>query len=275
MLGWWYLSSILDSLKKLEKETSLQNTVPTHARGGGKSVVPKYAAGIIGIVLASAAAIYLAGHYRGVPQKQPESISRAVAPVSAPRAASDENETPPPSGQNPPAPLTASPASDPASTATAALEAKPGDSKLTARPMPTGEQGGLPDGEAEVEKAAATEAAPGEAQKEGGKALQAPDPPVPPAETDMVDSPDETPGGTNAPEKKPASMDRLEGAGFKIQAISWSENAGARLAVINNQVLREGDGIEGYHVSLINPDDIVLKRDGKSFRLDFRSTGSP
>lgn len=70
-------------------------------------------------------------------------------------------------------------------------------------------------------------------------------------------------------------IDRLEGVGFKIQAISWSDIPEQSLAVINSQVLREGDGIDGYQIQRINPDDIILQRDGKAFRLDFRATGSP
>jgi len=83
------------------------------------------------------------------------------------------------------------------------------------------------------------------------------------------------------PQKEPAEkkehmqIDRLEGVGFKVQAISWSEIPEQRLAVINSQVLREGDAIEEYQIQRINPDDIILQRGGKAFRLDFRSTGQP
>ena len=76
-----------------------------------------------------------------------------------------------------------------------------------------------------------------------------------------------------AEKTEPRQIDRLEGVGFKIQAISWSEIPEQSLAVINSQVVRVGDGIEGYQISRINPDDIVLQREGKTFRLEFRSTG--
>ena len=77
------------------------------------------------------------------------------------------------------------------------------------------------------------------------------------------------------PVEKPVQLDRLEGVGLKIQAISWADTPQERLAVINNQVLREGDGIEGYQISHINPDDIVLRRGGKSYQLDFGLKGGP
>ena len=76
-------------------------------------------------------------------------------------------------------------------------------------------------------------------------------------------------------EEDPLPMDRLEGVSFKIQAISWGEAPQERLVVIGNQVLREGDGIEGYRISRINPDDIVLRRGDNAYRLDFGLKGGP
>lgn len=78
-----------------------------------------------------------------------------------------------------------------------------------------------------------------------------------------------------AREEKPLPMNRLEGVGFKIQAISWGDTPQDRLAVINNQVLREGDGIEGYRIRRINPDDIILRRGKNTYRLEFSLKGEP
>ena len=99
--------------------------------------------------------------------------------------------------------------------------------------------------------------------------------PVLTAEEDTSDPLEAISKQSFAPDEKPLPIDRLEGVGFKIQAISWSEIPEQSLAVINSQVLREGDGIEGYQINRINPDDIVLQRGGKAYRLEFRSTGSP
>jgi type II secretory pathway component PulC len=56
---------------------------------------------------------------------------------------------------------------------------------------------------------------------------------------------------------------------IELQAISWAENSDRRIAVINNNVLHEGDSVEGYTVVKIRPDDVVLRRDGRMWRASF------
>ena len=101
------------------------------------------------------------------------------------------------------------------------------------------------------------------------------DPKVLPGKMDSAPSGDDLSKGTPAQEEKPLPMNRIEGVGFKIQAISWGGTSPERLVVINNQVLREGDGIEGYRISRINPDDIFLRRGSNTYRLDFGLKGEP
>jgi hypothetical protein len=54
---------------------------------------------------------------------------------------------------------------------------------------------------------------------------------------------------------------------FDVQAIAWSRDPGARIAVINGQVLREGGSIEGATVTRIGMDEIDIKEGSKSWKL--------
>ncbi|MCB9057302.1 MAG: hypothetical protein H6627_01980 [Calditrichae bacterium] len=49
---------------------------------------------------------------------------------------------------------------------------------------------------------------------------------------------------------------------FQLKAISFSE--GMSVAMINSQVLKVGDTIEGYKVSKIEPKQVILEKDGQS-----------
>lgn len=52
---------------------------------------------------------------------------------------------------------------------------------------------------------------------------------------------------------------------FQLKAISFSE--GMSVAMINNQVLKVGDLIEGYTVKSIQPKQVVIEKDGQSKTL--------
>ena len=57
---------------------------------------------------------------------------------------------------------------------------------------------------------------------------------------------------------------------FKLQAIAWSIDPKQRIVVINGQVLREGDAVDGVLVSKIGRDEVIVK-DGLQLRkLIFR-----
>lgn len=77
----------------------------------------------------------------------------------------------------------------------------------------------------------------------------------------------------NIPEAPPdpyANVPKLEeNSPIKLQAISWAQTADKSIAVINNNVLHEGDSVEGYSVVKIRPDDVIVRRDGRMWRASF------
>ncbi len=65
------------------------------------------------------------------------------------------------------------------------------------------------------------------------------------------------------------SYRRLDDSKLKLQAIAWSDDAAQRIAVINNHVVREGESVEGFSVTQIRQDDIILNDGTESWRLEF------
>lgn len=62
---------------------------------------------------------------------------------------------------------------------------------------------------------------------------------------------------------------RLNDSKLKLQAIAWSNDAAQRLAVVNGHVVREGESVEGYSVTQIRQDDIIISDGSESWRLEF------
>jgi hypothetical protein len=59
-------------------------------------------------------------------------------------------------------------------------------------------------------------------------------------------------------------------SGLKLQAIAWSENPEHRMAVINNNIVREGGSVEGAAVTHIGEDMVVFKKGGEEWKQLFR-----
>jgi Type II secretion system protein B len=282
------LSSILDALNKLEKEGAPQDYPLANTRAGRKVFIAKSTILMIGVVCLCIGTIgFVIYNQRGsekvsepvVEEVQPVVTSKAQETVKPLPAVDDETSVLAPA-QKTPTPLP-TPSQDPKSMVgisnpetvisddTPIIQPKSPEAESAGAEIKT-ESGPVmeskPDMESEneiIEKPAADKAIP-----ETGS----------PVITREKDTPDSNAGSMQEmadQEEKPEPLDRLEGVGLKIQAISWGETPQERLAVINNQVLREGDGIEGYQISHINPDDIVLRRGGKSYQLDFSLKGGP
>lgn len=57
---------------------------------------------------------------------------------------------------------------------------------------------------------------------------------------------------------------------LKLQAISWAQDPKKRIAVINGMIVREGDTVEGYSLSRIGKDDVIVKKGGMESKLVFK-----
>jgi hypothetical protein len=79
-------------------------------------------------------------------------------------------------------------------------------------------------------------------------------------------------GKPAAKAKKPDSTrtyDRIDDAKLKLQALAWFNDASKRMAVINSHIVREGGSVEGYQVTQIRRQDVVVNDGKKSWSLEF------
>jgi len=274
------LSSILDALNKLEKEKSRQDHPLKRLRAGGSIFTSKAAMGVIGFVCICIGVIGFATFYRKGPEKSLEPLRETLGSAetsrsqesSPPKTSILEQKKPLASLKEKPAPVPST-SSDPNKMATSTTnqpQTRSLDKKAETKPVAL--NAGNNKAKMETESLRSVEA------EEDSMAESVTDTGGQGPQPQVVSSEKDTPvisKGTVVQEKKPLPMNRLESGGFKIQAISWGETPQERLVVINNQVLREGGSIEGYQISHINPDDIVLRRSGKAYRLDFGLKGQP
>ncbi len=75
----------------------------------------------------------------------------------------------------------------------------------------------------------------------------------------------QTPANTDAY----ADAEPLARGTLQLQAISWSDNPSARITVIDGRILREGHSIDGYTVIQIRPEDIIVGKEGKRWKLAY------
>ena len=72
--------------------------------------------------------------------------------------------------------------------------------------------------------------------------------------------------------KKPdrtKTYDRMDDSKLKLQALAWFNDASKRMAVINSRIVREGGSVDGYQVTQIRRQDVVVSDGKKSWRLEF------
>lgn len=97
-------------------------------------------------------------------------------------------------------------------------------------------------------------------------------PEEPPTRQDTVQEikpePASAPMEKSTPVKKEPAL--LQDGALIIQAISWSKTPSDRVAVINNTVVSEGDTVQDYRILSIAPDEIILERSNRKFRLSFK-----
>jgi hypothetical protein len=278
------LSSILDALNKLEKEESQQDYHLTRARTDGKVFTSKITLGIIGVVCVCVVAIGFGAYYRRNSEKAFEPMIETARPAVTsgakkmlqPGAGAIEQKRPLASPIKTPVSLPPIPP-EPKTMATATAsqaETLSLENRIKKKPTLSKDENNIDEIETEQIQGVVSAEDPME-EAVADAARQDSKPPVVSNEEALPDSMEDGSKEALVQEEKPLPMDRLEGVSFKIQAISWGEAPQERLVVISNQVLREGDGIEGYRISRINPDDIVLRRGDDAYRLDFGLKGGP
>lgn len=81
---------------------------------------------------------------------------------------------------------------------------------------------------------------------------------------------------TPTPEKASAGQDTrfdalsaINDSRLKLQAIAWSDDITRRMAVINNHIVREGETVDGFSITSIRSDDVIVNDGTSSWRLEF------
>jgi len=73
------------------------------------------------------------------------------------------------------------------------------------------------------------------------------------------------PAASRTPED---SLSRLEESKLKVMAIAWFEDPARRLAVVNGHIVKEGESVEGYSITKIRKDDIIVNDGSRSWRVE-------
>lgn len=72
---------------------------------------------------------------------------------------------------------------------------------------------------------------------------------------------------TSVEAEKPVIAKNKAENGFEVQAIAWSYTPEKRIAVINSQIVHEGDSVDGAYVSKIDMDDVSIKVGDETLRI--------
>ena len=65
------------------------------------------------------------------------------------------------------------------------------------------------------------------------------------------------------------ALSKINDSKLKLQAIAWSDDTARRMAVINNHVVREGQTVDGFSITNIRQDDVIVNDGTTSWRLEF------
>jgi hypothetical protein len=94
---------------------------------------------------------------------------------------------------------------------------------------------------------------------------------APPKTAGSVAGNDKIKGKTAARPPLPAAdaYDRIDDSTLKLQALAWFDDASKRMAVINDRIVREGESVDGYQITQIRQEDVVVSDGSKSWLLKF------
>jgi hypothetical protein len=254
------LSSILKALKKIEESAPPEESLnPAQAfnphtvfrqRHRGRWITSKMLYMGVAAVVVLAAAILIRGWMSGEADPQGGKPSTAAAGVDAFRARLPDGKSaapsppvavPPPFGPAGPVAVPAPPPTDapevtaaqrPAPTAQAARPAVRAVPKETPQTPPVERPPALP------QRAASAREAP----------------------------PASRPPAARAPED---NLSRLEDSKLKVMAIAWHGQATRRIAVINGHIVKEGESVDGYTITQIRKDDVIVSDGSRSWRVQF------
>ncbi len=70
--------------------------------------------------------------------------------------------------------------------------------------------------------------------------------------------------------KQPDTLKQVLDSELELQAIAWSIDPNERIAVINGQIVKEGESIEEFFIVRISSESVVVKRGAKEWELIFR-----
>jgi hypothetical protein len=56
---------------------------------------------------------------------------------------------------------------------------------------------------------------------------------------------------------------------LKLQAIAWSDDVARRMVVINNRIIKEGGTVDGFTITEIRQEDVIVNDGNRSWRLEF------
>ncbi len=71
-----------------------------------------------------------------------------------------------------------------------------------------------------------------------------------------------------APRTAEDNLSRIDESKLKLMAIAWAAEPSRRLAVVNGHIVKEGESVEGFSVTQIRKDDIIVNDGGRSWRVE-------
>ena len=131
---------------------------------------------------------------------------------------------------------------------------------------------------ADAPKATAAQrpAPPAQAAKPAARALPTETPHTPSAERPPALAQRAAPAReAPAPNRPPAArtpednLSRLDESKLKVMAIAWHGQAPRRIAVINGHIVKEGESVDGYTITQIRKDDVIVNDGSRSWRVEF------
>lgn len=257
------MSSILKALKKIETSGVAEDTRGYAMPYEPQAMRPSRRAakwytrrsvryGLAAVLLAAGAAAYY-----GWPSAKAPSQAAGVA---------REVRSPLPAGQTPPAPQTAPRTASPDPAPPSTPSSRPSERSAASAPA-----------DAPVKAAPPVQAPPPSSRirpRDGG-GLAAPET-RPPVAQRSAPTQDRAGASRPAPSRSAAdNLDRLEESKLKVMAIAWADDPARRLAVVNGHIVREGESVEGYSVTQIRKDDIIVNDGSRSWRVELNLKTQP